>query len=192
MYDEIQETKAWALASGGRLTDAEAAANAVFDNLKDKTNWFFADDSTGGFLYKYACLASCLGDMDTAFNDLKADIRMSTSPSVDIKKAMADPNLSDLRAAKPTEFDDLVKVKLVWRISPGIFHDDIVVTNNSSLALHKVVLSATFASGGSIWTPTLKVDSIKPGESQTWENAVPNPGSPFDTTTANLSCDENQ
>jgi hypothetical protein len=192
MHDEIQETKAWALASDGRLTDAEAAANTVFNKLKDKTDWFFADDSTGGFLYSYACLASCLGDMGTAFNDLKTDLGMSTSPSADIKKAMADPNLSDLRAAKPTEFDNLVKVKFVWSIGPGIFHDDIVVTNKSAFALHNVVLSATIASGGSIWTPTLKADLIEPGESQTWENAIPNPGGPFDTMTANLSCDENQ
>jgi hypothetical protein len=61
MHDEIQEIKAWTLASAGRLAEAQTEANAVFDKFKDTTSSvFFADDITGPFLYMYACLMSCL------------------------------------------------------------------------------------------------------------------------------------
>jgi len=70
-------------------------------------------------------------------------------------------------------------------------NDDIFVTNNSAFTLTNVVLSANIK-GDQDYSRVLKVDSLAPGATKTWENVVSIHGDRVSSKSAALSCDQNK
>jgi len=176
---EIREQRAWAYMANNQLQEAGALVNEVLDLRKN--DMFFS--------YKYACLCSRAGDYDRSYDWLRQSMQQGFH---DIHRVEKEWDLLGLRADQPTKYTDLTTVKITWAYVPGIINDDIVLTNNSAFTITDVVLNARLEANGKVWTPQLKADAIKPGETYKWSKVVSIPGSRADGLSATLNCDQDR
>ncbi len=140
-----------------------------------------------GFAYDLACLLSLNGDTAQSLSWLG---RALANGHTGVNWARRDPDLRRLRRLEADAFDSLTKVEFSWQIEWGVLNDDIALTNKSAFALTNVVLRPSIMLDDRVWSPTLSVERLSPGEVYRWTNAISVPGSRYDEATASLSCDQ--
>jgi tetratricopeptide (TPR) repeat protein len=176
---ECREQMAWALMASGNLKEALNQASSIA-SLRQKS---------ASYAYNLAGLESGLGDTDTAFKWF--DYAVRTLDFNNIAQAKTDPDLEAMRTAQKSRFDDLPSVKGECIIGFGIFHDDVILKNNSAFTLTRVVFNGTVTSSGNPQQiPELKVEQIAPGQSYKWVNAISVPNG--STITGTLTSDQNR
>lgn len=172
---ELGERRAWALLQSGHLSEALEQARAV-ESVRNKDL---------RFAYNYSTILSCTGDTQKSFEWLNYAIRGLGYSN--IKQAIQDPDLETMRKSKKAEFDDLVAIKIAWKLNYGIFNDDVLLTNLSAFPLTNVVLSGRLSSQGKYWSPQLKTVRLNPNQVTTWSNVLSIPGSHADPASV-FSC----
>jgi len=142
----------------------------------------------GDFMYLYACVCSRAGDFKHALGWLENAV---ATDGTDISWTWADPDLSALRRAEGLKFREIVKPKVTWEMSYGMFNDDVILTNKSPFALTSLKLNIDLRQGDKRWQKTLTADRIEAGKSVSWKNVVSIPGSKLDkASSASITCDQ--
>lgn len=177
---EVREERAWALAWSGQPEKALKQALEVKSLRQGSLD----------YCYNMARLLSILGETSVSFDWLAHAVR--TFGITGIATLRKDPDLEAVRKEQKEKFEDLIKVKSEWRIEFGFFADDITLTNRSAFPLTNVALEVRVESGGRTWTPQLKADVVKPGETYRWGSALSGTGGKADRATARLWCDQNR
>ena len=174
-----RENYAWSLLSDNQTDESLKIANQLSDFRKDNA-WFN---------YKYACLCSRIGDYDHALGWLGNSIGDGFA---DFSGLKLDSDLQALRLTRPKQLADLMEVKWRWRYVPGIFNDDITVTNTSNFILTNVTIEVTLTANDKNYSATLTANSISPGETHNFSNCVSVPGSQPSNSAATLTCEQNR
>jgi hypothetical protein len=141
------------------------------------------------FAYRTARLCGVLDRPDESLEWLRKAIGHGFDR---IGFARIDPDLTKLRAGRPLQFANLVKVTSTFGVEFGLLNDDVVFTNTSGFTLHNVVLDVRLEQGSQVWTRRLQADVVRPGQRYKWEDVVSIPGSRLTGKSATFSCDENR
>jgi hypothetical protein len=166
-----------ALGANHQLREAIEAANAA------RANW----DNDPGFCYRYARLSSLTESPDLAADWLAAAYRNGWNQ---LKFARADPDMENLRTARPDRWAELTTPKLTWKINWGVMNDDVVFQNASPFTLTNVVAQVHVQQGSQVWDKELRCESILPGAACKIENVFSIPGSRYDDAKVSFTSDQ--
>lgn len=167
-----------ALLANNDVQESITVTNEILPKLKED----------GDFMYHVACVCSRASDFKNALGWLENAV---ATGGTDIPWTWADPDLAALRRAEDAKFREIVRPKVTWEVSYGMFNDDVVLTNKSPFALTNLTLNIDLRQGDKRWQKVLKADRIEAGKAVTWENVVSIPGSKLDkSSTATFTCDQ--
>jgi hypothetical protein len=170
-----------ALGESGRYTEAVAADNIAFQIAPANQN----DMMTA---FRYAALLSLTGAADSSAQWVEKAYQLGFN---DIDFVGRDPDLTNLRRARPEVFAQLTTARLtnpqfIW----GLILDDAVVRNESDFDLTHVVVQVVVRKGNTTYPFTMQCQTIKAGGTCRVNNVVSIPGDSYDDLQATFRCDQ--
>jgi hypothetical protein len=173
----------------GRLLSAIARAHqgrlqAASESLESARPLLITN---GIFHYVSARLSAVLLQPEKALES----IRMAISCGFEqIRAARGSADFAKLPKIQRDRLQELLRVRYEWKPIPGVFTDDVVVTNNSAFPLTNVTFRVDMKSGGQMQCRMLeKLERLEPGASKAWANIMSDSAS-AEAIVGTLTCDQ--